>query len=224
MVQCCTHPGCNIPSTYGLEGQRRTRCVFHKTDDMVVNKCCEVPGCYTIPTFRFFGGKPDRCDTHLREAAKSQTRLDIRMTARLTQLVGAPRKTTAQAAHAAVQSPSKPDTPSQSCAAQSTSTPCTVAEGEVDIRTKLDNVPYKIGSGRYARCCEEPGCRNAPLFAVEGAGGKATFRHRSRCKMHRTDGMVNVSKICVSEGCLSAVVRNNDYCKRCYDRKKSAPS
>ena len=192
---------------------------------MVVNKCCEVPGCYTIPTFRFFGGMPARCDTHLREAAKEQTRLGIHMAARMTHLVGAPRNTTAQAALTALRSPSNPDTPSLSCAAQSTFAPCSVAEGEVDIRdSKLGNVPYKIGSGRYAHCCEEPGCRNTPLFAVEGAGGKATFRHRSHCKTHRTDGMVNVSKIFVSERCLSAVVRNNDYCNRCRDRQKNAPS
>ena len=84
MVQCCKHPDCNNQSTYGLEGQRRTRCVLHRTDDMVVNKCCEEPGCYTIPTFRFFGGMPARCDTHLREPAKPTARLGIHMSTSVT--------------------------------------------------------------------------------------------------------------------------------------------
>ena len=169
--------------------------------------CCQVPGCNTIPTFRFFGGMPARCDAHLDykkwpRITNVPTQFGIHKPAGINVVAD-----WSESAAAALRPPS---------ATQSISTSCT--EGEVGIRdTKLDNVTYKTGSGRYTRHCTEPGCRNAPLFAVEGAGGKATFQLRSHCKVHRVDGMLNVSKFCVSERCLSAVVRNNDYCTMCYD-------
>ena len=57
-------PGCTVPSTYGLKGERWTRCGMHKTADMVTRRC-EDPECYNIPVFRFIGGFPPRCARHI---------------------------------------------------------------------------------------------------------------------------------------------------------------
>src|SRR3989344_6952049 len=62
----CQFKNCKTQPTFGLEGEKPTRCSKHKLENMidVFHKRCQFKNCKTQPTFGLEGEKPTRCSKH----------------------------------------------------------------------------------------------------------------------------------------------------------------
>ena len=63
MTPPCKHEGCKERASFGLEGERWTRCVAHRTPYMVTKRC-KIPLCFEMAEFKFIGGFSSRCAAH----------------------------------------------------------------------------------------------------------------------------------------------------------------
>ena len=63
MTPPCKHEGCKVRASFGLDGERWTRCAAHRTPYMVTKRC-NIPLCFDLPEFRFIGGFSSRCAAH----------------------------------------------------------------------------------------------------------------------------------------------------------------
>ncbi len=213
MVKCTQ---CAIRASYGLEGERPSRCAKHALPDMVnvKDKKCEHPGCLKQPAFNVEGEKNGRfCKEHSlpNMANVKDKKCEHPGCLKIPNFNIEGEKNGRFCKEHAL--PNMVDVISKKCEHSGCVTrPNYNVEGEKNARFckehALSNMVNVI-----SKTCEHPGCSKQPAFNVEGE------TKRRFCFDHKLDKMINViSPRCKTEFCDVQVSNNSyeGYCLRCF--------